>query len=90
MEKAKILWAMPNVSAEKTIDMRWLESKLEDAGHTKLAQIIRFHLYQQQPEGKMKRDCVIWCRNAPDRPKRNIPQGGSPGFAEGPGAVSAF
>ena len=63
MEKAKILWAMPKVSAEKTIDMRWLESKLEDAGHTQLAQIIRFHLCQQQPEGKMKRVCVNWCRN---------------------------
>lgn len=63
MEKAKILWAMPNVSAEKTTDMRWLESKLEDAGHTQLAQITRFHLYQQQPEGRLQRDCVIWCRD---------------------------
>ena len=62
MEKAKILWAMPKESAEKTTDMRWLESKLDDAGHTQLAQILRFRLYQQQPEGKMKRDCMIWCR----------------------------
>ena len=63
VEKAKIHWAMPNVSAEKTTDMRWLESKLEDAGHTQLAQITRFHLYQQQPEGGLQRDCVIWCRD---------------------------
>lgn len=42
---AKLLTTLPDGLTEKLVDMRWLESNLEDAGHTQLAQIVRWKIF---------------------------------------------
>ena len=41
-DKVKILLSMPDAPTTRKRDVAWLEFKLEDAGHTQLAQVVRF------------------------------------------------
>ena len=45
IDKANLLMALPPTVSEKSVDMRWLESKLEDTGYSQLAQIVRWNIF---------------------------------------------
>lgn len=44
-DKVKILLAMPSSCITNTVDMLWLESKLQDSRHAQLAQVVRWLLF---------------------------------------------
>lgn len=41
---------MPLDAIKNVAEMRWLESKLEDTGHTQLAQLIKWSIYRLAPD----------------------------------------
>lgn len=49
-DKVKILLAMPSSCIRNTVDMLWLESKLQDSRHAQLAQVVRWLLFGAMSE----------------------------------------
>ena len=56
IDKANLLFALPPTVSEKSVDMRWLESKLEDTGYSQLAQIVRWNIFWRLSKDSRKKN----------------------------------
>lgn len=63
VDKANLLVTLPDTVTEKVIDLRWLEFQLEDAGHTQLAQIVRWQIFWNVYEAWRKHN-LEWSQKA--------------------------
>ena len=57
--KVQLLISLPKKATRNDIDMRLLESQLEDAGHTQLAQVVRWRSFWNLPRKRL-RESLEW------------------------------
>lgn len=57
--KVQLLISLPKKAIRNDIGMRLLESRLEDAGHTQLAQVVRWRSFWNLPRKRL-RVCLDW------------------------------